>query len=220
MQQVLRRQDIDRVIAVTRKPLPEATTANYKLTNTLVQDYGNLQEVPEETWAQLEDADALVWAMGTYNLDENVNLNYPLTFQEELARRFATRKIVHGQKSTNKKKFKFVILSGAFVEPDQSKRLFFLGDQRKQKGVLQEKSLEFARAHEDEWESFIIRPGGISFGTCVEETGRLLFGKNLGIKSEELGAFVAHLVVNGSTHAILENAEMVDMGAKLLQEAK
>jgi len=219
LQYVLRRNDIDQVIALTRRPLPDINTPNKKVENIIIKDFGDLESVPDETWEKIQDADAMVWSMGTYNLNEDVNLKYPLAFQEHFAKRLlASSRNQEGRRN----KFKFILLSGAFVEPDQSRRLYFLWDQRRMKGVLQTKTIEFAEAHGDVWEALIIRPGGILFGggTFLNKATEYVFGRSLAIRGEELGAFVADLVVNGSQQPIIGNSEMVQRGRKLLHEAE
>ncbi|KAF2185341.1 hypothetical protein K469DRAFT_708123 [Zopfia rhizophila CBS 207.26] len=218
LQHVLRRNDITQVIALTRRPLPNNNIPNKKVENVIIQDFGDLENVQDETWEKIQGADAMVWSMGTYDLNEDVNLKYPLTFQED----FAKRLLASSRKREGRRdKFRFILLSGAFVEPDQSRRLYFLWDQRRMKGVLQTKTIEFAEAHRDVWEALIIRPGGILFGggTFLNKATECVFGRSLAIRGEELGAFVADLVVSGSQQPIIENSEMVERGRKLLHEA-
>jgi hypothetical protein len=218
MQHVLRRNDITQVIALTRKPLPDNNIPNKKVENVIIQDFGNLENVPDETWEKISDADAMVWSMGTYNLNEDVNLKYPLAFQET----FAKRLLASSQKREGRRaNFRFILLSGAFVESDQSRRLYFLWDQRRMKGLLVTKTIDFAEAHRDVWEALIIRPGGILFGgdTFLNKATEYVFGRSLAIRGEELGAFVAELVVKGSQQPVIENLEMVERGRKLLHEA-
>ncbi|KAF2129830.1 hypothetical protein P153DRAFT_339007 [Dothidotthia symphoricarpi CBS 119687] len=216
LQHVLRRNDITKVIALTRRALPDTNTPNAKLENIIIEDFGALENVQDETWEKIQDADAMIWAMGTYDLNEDVNVKYPLAFQEHFAKRLLASSSQEGKKD----KFKFILLSGAFVEPDQSRRLFFLWDQRRMKGVLQTKTIEFAEGHREVWEAFVIRPGGVLYGgnTLLNKTAECVFG-SLAIRGEELGAFVADLVVHGSQQCLIENPEMVERGRKLLVEA-
>jgi len=216
LQHVLQRKQITQVIALTRKPLSEDVTSNdRKLETIIIDDSGNLDQVPEETWEKLQDADALIWAMGTYTLDENVNLKYPLAFQGHLAKKISSSSKHYGRP---KGKLKFILLGGAFVEPDQSRWLYFLGDQRRMKGALQTKTIEFAETHREFWEAIVIRPGGVLFGgnTMQNTAIEYLFGTWLAIKAEELGACVVDLVVNGSPKPVVSNAEMVERGRKAL----
>ena len=218
LQHIVRRDDVTKVIAITRRPLPDRDNFNQKVENGIIHDFGDLESVQNETWERIKDADAMVWAMGTYDLNENVNLKYPLAFQEQLAKRLLTTR---QNQESRKSKFKFILLGGAFVEPDQSRRLYYLWDQRRMKGVLQTKTIEFAEAHRDFWEAFIIRPGAILFGdTLRSKATEYVFGRGLAIRSEELGVFVADLAVNGAQQPVIENLEMVERGRKLLQEGK
>ncbi|KAF1992377.1 hypothetical protein K402DRAFT_320911 [Aulographum hederae CBS 113979] len=212
LEYALRNKDITKVIALTRKPLPN-NDSNEKLESVIVQDFSNPDTLDDKTWSKLGDADAMVWAMGTYNLNEDVNLKYPLAFQEALAKRIPT--------ASRTSKFKFILLSGAFVEPDQSKWLYFLGDERRMKGVLQTKTIEFAETHQDFWTALVIRPGGVLFGGDTYRNGAVecLFGESMAIRGEELAAFVTGLVVNGSQKTVIENAEMVEGGRELLKES-
>lgn len=88
MQQTLLRSDISEVIAITRKPL---SSPDPRLHNVTIPDFGNLDAISDSTWLQISGADALVWAMGSYTFDDDVNLKFPLAFQEALARRMGAR---------------------------------------------------------------------------------------------------------------------------------
>ncbi|KAF1842719.1 uncharacterized protein K460DRAFT_367679 [Cucurbitaria berberidis CBS 394.84] len=217
LQHVVRRHDVTQVIALTRRLLSDHEIGDKKIKNIVIKDFGDLAKVQDETWEKIQDADALVWAMGTYDLNEEVNLNYPLSFQEEFAKRLLA---FPRKREGTKDKFRFILLSGAFVEPDQSRRLYYLWDQRRMKGLLHTKTIEFAEAHRDFWEAFIIRPGGILSGgdTYLNKAVEYIFGRSLAIRSEELGAFVGGLVVHGAQQPVIENLEIVEGGRKLLQE--
>jgi nucleoside-diphosphate-sugar epimerase len=212
LQRILRQSDFDHVVALTRRPLSLDIT-NDAFENIIVQNFGDLESVPDSTWEKIQDADALIWAMGTYDLNEHVNLKYPLAFQEAFAQRMLN--------SSRQQKFRFLLLSGAFVEPNQARNLFFLPDQRHMKGLLHTKTLDFAEAHQNVWEAIIVRPGGILFGgdTLMNRAGECIFGSGLAIRAEELAASVAHLVINGSSHPVVENLELVENGRKSLQES-
>ena len=100
----------------------------------------------------------------------------------------------------------------------QSRWLYFLGAQRRTKGLLQTKTLEFANAHSDIWVAHVIRPAGILMGgdTYTDTAAAYAFGNKLTIRGEELGAFVADLAVNGSEKEIIQNLEMAERGKHLL----
>ncbi|KAF9691511.1 hypothetical protein EKO04_010450 [Ascochyta lentis] len=210
LRQLLLRSDITSIITITRTPLPPTDP---RLHNLLIPDFSLLHSVPEATWSQLLTADALIWAMGTYDYNEAVNLHYPLSFQEQLVKRLGARREERG--------VRFVLLGGAFVEPDQSRWLYFLGAQRRLKGVLQTRTLELAEASRGvRWEAYVIRPGGVLMGgdSYLNTIAECVLGGGLAIRGEELGAFVAELVVSGSERCVIDNREMVEVGRRLLAE--
>ncbi|KAJ4358856.1 hypothetical protein N0V95_002709 [Ascochyta clinopodiicola] len=214
LHQTLLHHDITSIIAITRKPLHSTPQANPRLLNFLIPDFSNLASVPETTWSQILTTDALIWAVGTYDYNEDVNLNFPLAFQKQLVKRLQVRTGAIA-------KFRFVLLGGAFVEPDQERTLYFLGAQRRLKGVLQTWTLELAEANGGVgWEAYVVRPGGILMGgnTYVNGMVECVFGGGLAIKGEELGAFVAQLAVRGSERYVIENREMAEVGRQLLAE--
>ncbi|KAF1937582.1 hypothetical protein EJ02DRAFT_458619 [Clathrospora elynae] len=208
----LRRPEITSIVTISRNPLPSSLCIPYsaRLEETIIPDFGALEAVPDTTWAKMIDADALVWAMGTYDLNEDVNRKYPLAFQENLAKRL--------ERGEKEERFRFVLLGGAFTEPDQERRLFVLEEQRRIKGLLQVETLAFAEARSGVWDAIVFRPGGILFGgnTLWNKVVESLFGTGLVIRSEELGACLADLVVAGSKEAVVGNLELVERGRRML----
>ena len=208
----LRRPEVTSVIAITRRPLPSTDTA--KLSNIIIPDFGALPGTEDAAWTKMADADALIWAMGSYTFDESVNYAYPLAFQSALAKCL--------EQNGTTKKFAWILLGGAFTEPNQTQPLYFLADQRRTKGLLQTRTLEFAKAHAN-WEAVVIRPGGILFGgdTYINRVGSALFGEGLSIDANILGACVADLVVNGlgevKTQGIVVNKELSVRGKRVLE---
>ncbi|KAF1834144.1 hypothetical protein BDW02DRAFT_352065 [Decorospora gaudefroyi] len=215
LQYCLRRPEITQVVAITRRPIPSPSPSSSehdaaKLSHVLIPDFGALDAVPDSTWVQLADADALIWAMGTYDLNEDVNLNYPLAFQERIATRL--------RRDGKTARFRFILLGGAFTETNQSRRLFLLWDQRRMKGLLQAKTLKFAEDRSEMWEAVVIRPGGILLGgeKLQNRVAKTVFGDTLVVRGEEVGACVADLVVIGSEEAVVENLEIVERGRRAL----
>ncbi|KAJ4990066.1 hypothetical protein SVAN01_04529 [Stagonosporopsis vannaccii] len=205
---ILRRDDVDRIIQISRKTLSVTTERVY---GVVIPDFGDLESVPEEAWTLVQDADVLIWAMGTYDLNENVNFKYPLEFQKRLFALQKRSRVREGRKT----KFRFILLGGAFTETSQSRWLYFLPEQRRMKGLLQTKTIELAKSHD--WAVHIVRPGGVLMGDnwFTNKVIETMFGKNLIIHGDELGAFVAEVAVNGSERDIIENLEMVDTGRQL-----
>lgn len=208
---LLQRSEITNIIALTRKPIADLPS---KVENILVPDFGDLEHLGDEKWEKIRDADAMVWAIGTYNLNEDVNTRYPLAFQNAFAARLPA------PQSGKTSKFRFILLSGAFVEPDQSRTLFFLPQQRKAKGVTESKTVEFAERHKEVWEALVIRPSGILIGQSLQNSVASFVLGTMLVKGEELGAFVAELVVKGSEETVIKNSTIVARGRELLQGAE
>ena len=88
------------------------------------------------------------------------------------------------------------------------------------KGLLQTKTLDFAKERSEWWEAVVVRPGGVMFGGDVlrNRVAQGLFGDGMLIRAEELGASVAELMVSGR-EGVVENAGLVEMGRKALNSA-
>jgi hypothetical protein len=211
LQACLVHPQITQIITLTRRPL---TSSSPKHSNITIPDFGALNTIPESTWTQLINADALIWAMGTYDLNKDVNFNYPLAFQKSLAQRVQVQR---SNRDDEKGKFRFILLGGAFTEANQSRRLFFLWEQRRLKGLLRTRTLEFARERSEWWAAAVVKPGGVLLGgdTWRNWVVHGLFGDGIAIRAEVLGACVAELVVS-ERKGVVENVEMVGMGRNAL----
>jgi hypothetical protein len=210
--QLLRRPEITHIIALTRKPLPSLPS---KVENVLIPDFGNYSNLGDEKWNQIRDADAMIWAIGTYDLNEDVNTRYPLAFQDAFA---AARQSAPQGGRAVPSKFRFILLSGAFVEQDQNRTLLFLPAQRKGKGVTEAKTIEFGERQGEAWEAIVIRPGGILVGKSLWNSVAAWVGWGMLVRGEELGACVAELVVNGSEETVVKHSTIVGRGKELLNE--
>ncbi|KAJ4368483.1 hypothetical protein N0V86_009388 [Didymella sp. IMI 355093] len=214
LQHTLQRNDVTSVVAITRKPDPSIDSGDERLRSAIIADFDALDTVPDTIWSIIEDADALIWAVGTYDLNRDVNYAYPLAFQEVLVHRLTNKRARAGKPS----KLRFILLGGAFTETDQSRKLFFLPSQRRMKGALQTDALAFADQHSKYMVAHVIRPAGILIGwkTFTEWLVEYVFGMNLAVRDAELGCFVADLAVNGSERNVIENWEIVKTGRNLL----
>jgi hypothetical protein len=207
----LRRDQVTHVIALTRTPLPANTTTSApKLSNILIPDFSKLDDLPDSTWDTLISADAVVWAAGTYDVNADVNLRYPLAFQRAFVARLRS--------SDASRKVRFALLSGAFVVRDQGAALWWMQEQRQQKGELENRTLELAEESGGAWEAYLFKPAWIMFGgdAMRNRAAECVLGASLAIRAEEVAAFVAELVVNGFEKRYIENADMVVEGRKLV----
>jgi hypothetical protein len=142
-------------------------------------------------------------------------MHYPLAFQKAFLKTLT--------KSSNPplSRFREIHLSGAFVIQDQSAKLCFLPTERKIKGLAETKMLEFAKEHADQWQTFILRPGGVLQETrWYNGLATTAFGQNLVIVDRELGAAMALLAVDGEKfredEGIVLNGRIIEMGREVL----
>lgn len=218
LEHTLRRDDVANVVAITRRPDPSITSIDARVHSAIIPDFGALDTVADTTWSAIEDADALIWAIGTYDVNKDVNYAYPLAFLKTLTQR---RIDIHTQRSRFRK-LRFILLGGAFTQTDQSLRLYFLPEQRRMKGLLESETLAYADRHSNNVVAHVIRPGGILIGwnAIVNWLVQSVFGANFAVRDEELGSFVADLAVTGSVRSVIENWEIVETGRSLLANAQ
>ncbi|KAF3051235.1 hypothetical protein E8E11_008464 [Didymella keratinophila] len=196
---------------------PSVTSSDARVYSAIVSDFGALNTVTDTAWSAIEDADAFIWAIGTCDVNKDVNYAFPSAFLKTL-----TQRRIHMLMRKDKPGKLRILLGGAFTQTDQSLRLYFLPEQRRMKGLLQFETLTYADQLSDHIVAHVVRPGGILIGwnLIVEWLVQFLFGASLAVRDEELGSFVADLAVAGSEHKVSENWEIVDTGQSLLANAQ
>lgn len=195
--------DITSVVTLTRRALP---SDNPKHRNIVVKDFKQWDSVLDE----ISDADAMIWAMGTSDGNEDANINYPLAFQEQFAKAMS-------EKPHRDKRFRYLQVSGIFVEHDPNRSLYFLSKPRKVKGIADTRSLQFAAEHKDVWQTFILTVGMVATGNSLKKAlPEMIFGQNMVIRAEDLGAFAADLAVHGNeAEGFVPNGRMATRGKEL-----
>jgi nucleoside-diphosphate-sugar epimerase len=194
---------ITSIVTLTRRPFP---SSDPKSSNIVVSDF---KIWPADILSQIADADAIIWALGSSDANEDTNYNYIIAFQE------AFRRVMPVIRAN---RFRYILLSGALVEPDQDKRLYLLSAARKLKGRAETWSLDFAQQHKDVWQTFIVKPGGVATAK-TSAVARVAVGVFMPmIRDEQLGAFTADLLVHGNEpEGRVLNERMVQKGTELLQ---
>ncbi|KAH6970663.1 hypothetical protein BKA56DRAFT_496937 [Ilyonectria sp. MPI-CAGE-AT-0026] len=212
--QCLAHPRISKVVAFVRQELSAQVSGHPKLESVLIKDFSAW---PEDVLQAHKDAAAMIWNMGSYNGSVAVDLEYPIAFQESMARVLESKDI--------KSRFRYVILGGKFVRQNQEQKLWFLDKPRKIKGLLETRALSFAEKHANMWEAFIVKPGGV-VPKKVMGSGVLgmftamgaVMGENWSIRIDELGAFMTYLAIDGKGEdSITENARIVRKGRELLK---
>ncbi|KAF2636234.1 hypothetical protein P280DRAFT_501555 [Massarina eburnea CBS 473.64] len=195
---------ITSVVAITRRPLESESP---KCSNIIIHDFKNWNK---SIMDRVADADAMIWALGNHTADREVNYNYAVTFQE------AMRRAMPSERSA---RFRFILISGALVEPDQEKSLYFLEAARKTKGLTETWCLDFSEANKSVWQTWIVKPGGVYAPGSFNSYLACLLPPPLGsIGEHQLGAFTADLVVEGTENeGRVSNGRMVARGDEILK---
>jgi nucleoside-diphosphate-sugar epimerase len=191
--------DITSIVTLTRRHLPPQSP---KCTNIVVNDWKNWDA---NILASIADADAMIWAIGTQDANRDTNYNFIIAFQE------AFRKVMRVDRQ---KRFRYIFVSGALVEPDQNKTLYLKAEARKLKGRADNWTLDFAQKHRNVWQTWIVRPGMLSTNAILRKLAGMLIPI---IEDEQIGAFVADLVVHGNEpEGVILNPRMLTRGTELL----
>ena len=140
--------------------------------------------------------------MGTFNGDERVDIEYPLTFIRAIKAR--------PPGSTN---FRYIHLGGAFTEPppkegQKERFLWFYANGRRVRGTAEVRVLESAEdGSQSEFTVNVVKPGAV-----VSKNRAILqriLGDSLSIRISELGATMVDLAVQGNEQKVFHNQEII-----------
>jgi hypothetical protein len=208
--QCLANPSITLIIVLSRRNLNITDT---KLKVILHEDF---MTYPPELKTQLADADACIYCLGSNipvkppELNRKINFDYAIT----TARMFAN---LFDKSRTDS--FRFVYLSGALPEKDQEKKLWFLAENRRMRGELENSLLQLGKENEKTaFEVFIARPGFVQENGAVVKAWLIgLVGKYIFLP--DLAASLVDVALHGHSGAILENETLVEIGRKVVAES-
>ncbi|PGH27640.1 hypothetical protein AJ80_00653 [Polytolypa hystricis UAMH7299] len=209
LRQCLESPGITSIIALSRKELPTSVASNPKLKAVVVDDF---LSYPDSLLEELRDTDACIWSLGKAFMSDNevarkINIDYILA----AAKAFSQVSSQGEQKK--KKKIRFVYVSGAMVERDQSKSLWVAGEYRRIRGQVENELLAHAKEHQDTFGAYIVRPAMVlSEGMNLR---RFVFGFGPNVKLGSLTAVMLHLARNGNGPCILDNSDINRLHAEL-----
>lgn len=170
----------------------------------------------------LAGADACIWALGTYNGDKNVEVDFPLAFMSAIAKTLESPESTNAgdQTGRRRRKFRYLHLGGALTEWNQDARLWYLETARKGRGLGESKVAAFAQEGQllDGWETWIVKPGLVlpsegMISTAVE----YVMGIWYTIRVNELAAAMVETVVSGEDDMVLYNRSLVMKGREALK---
>jgi len=204
LNQCLQNPAVTSVIALSRREVPEAIN-NPKARVIIIKDFASY---PESVLREISGADACIWAMGSYDGNLAVEIEYPLSFATAFAKTL----------QSNKKRFRYVHLSGALGEQDQTKSLWFYQDGRKAKGQAEIQLMKFAKGFGTQglWETFIVKPCWVVPKNSNEMISWIV-GANLSIRIQHLAVVMVDIALCGSQDQVFYNRMMVEKGQELLK---
>lgn len=210
---------IDKVLLLTRRAVAAEVEAHPKVEVVL---HENFSAYPDGLMAKLQGAEVCFWLIGgrvgqfgnDKVLARKVGVDYTLAgamaMCDYLSPSVATSS-VEGQNQPQP--FRFVFCSGAFPEPDQSRRLLFLADSRKIKGAVEQGlnalSDDHGR-HNGKFEVRIARPSGLVAWDAP------LYMKVIGllyraIGTEQLGRAMIRMARGEGSGRTVSNEELLSM---------
>ncbi|KAI6784124.1 uncharacterized protein J7T54_004670 [Emericellopsis cladophorae] len=147
---------------------------------------------PDHVLNQHADAAGMIWCIGSYSGDEKLDFEYPVAFMEAMV------KVLDAK--NRDAPFRYVHLSGKFGKSDTA-------------------ALAMAEKHADVWHTCVVKPGGVAHHPW-QDLGVWLMGDNWAVRGQELGTFMAYLVVDGQRESsIILNDRIAQKGRALLREA-
>jgi len=191
LEQCLQNATITSIIALSRSELP---ISNPKLQVRIVD---NFLLYPESLLQDVDGAEAAIWSLGKARMPDNdqarqVIIDYTLAAAQAFT-----------PTSTTDKKFRFVYLSGAASERDQTKPLWFMQDYRRIRGQVENDLIAHAHQASDTFESYIFRPG---FVLAKEANLRdTIRGLGPSVKVDALASAMINVALVGTKDHIVEN---------------
>ena len=88
--------------------------------------------------------------------------------------------------------------------------------------MLESRALTFSAAHDTILKAIIVRPGGVATKSWIAPSlAATIFGENMCVRVEELGAYMTYAAVEGEAEeSLVENVRVSRKGRELLAQQK
>ena len=113
--------------------------------------------------------------------------------------------------------FRFVYTSGGLVPYLESNLLFFLGQTRKARAILDREVLATETENTGRWESYVARPW---FVADAKPNVSYALGENSWILREDLAAAMVDAALEGGEPRLMDNATLKEKGRLALERTK
>ncbi|MCJ1377502.1 hypothetical protein MMC17_000597 [Xylographa soralifera] len=203
LRQCLLNPSITSLVALTRRPL---SVENPKLTTIIMNDFTSYTD---EVIQQLAGAESCIWALGgrggtTADL-RRVEVDYTMAaataFTTSLAPMLPERK-----------KFRFVYLSGMISETNQEKPLWYAQNARRLKGEVENRLAELGQ-HSNVLETYMVKPGMVLAKDSGYMASNPLVAVVMGnVKLDELAAVMVETALSGNRKQTLEYNDLQAQG--------
>ncbi|KAK2692565.1 hypothetical protein QWA68_007458 [Fusarium oxysporum] len=204
IRQSLKLPQVTSVVAVSRKLVsPPAGTIPTRFESVVVQDYGTY---PDHVRDAFRGADACIWTVGIT----------PMVYRSldpAQARKICVDDTLAGLqnivKSSTNKPFRFLYMSGADAETDQTKTPPVMPEYFLMRGEVENQVMGFAKQHPDEVVACVARPGFIIDDSTDVQALKSRMQKDVTvIRVESVAAALLHQALNGFDKEILWTDDM------------
>ncbi|KAL6715874.1 hypothetical protein ACLMJK_006835 [Lecanora helva] len=214
------------IIALSRKPITSPPKLDYnvnasKFQNVVLQNYDTY---PEDVRAKLAGADACIW---TVAITPSKSRGIPpdevrrVCYDYTIAGLQAIFKAQGEGSRSNSSPFRFLYMSGAASERDQSKTPPMMAEYCLMRGEVENEVLAFAHEHKGALEACVAKPGIIvQPGEALKNAAMTAAKYTVGVPSlrvAECAAAMLHEVIHGFTKEPLVNEDLVRIGQQALK---
>ncbi|KAK9236433.1 hypothetical protein V1525DRAFT_217724 [Lipomyces kononenkoae] len=208
LKQCLSHPSITSIVVLSRRDL---NIVDPKLQVILNNDF---TQYPSEILLKLAGAEACIYCLGTNVPVSPPELNRKINFEFAIGTAQTFAKALKAEYST--KPFKFVYLSGALPEKDPNKKLWFLAENRRMRGQLENALLQLSKdTVASGFEVFIARPGFVQAEGALFQNW--IVGKlSNAIMVHHLAACMIKVALEGNSEVILENNVLNAIGKKAI----
>jgi nucleoside-diphosphate-sugar epimerase len=198
LEQCLSSSLITSVVSISRR---DPGITHLKLSIILHNDFSTY---PDHILEEMQTADACIYCLGTNIPVKPPSLNRKINFEYALA---AARTFVELAKA-KKSPTRFVYLSGALVEKDPNKTLWFVQENRRMRGELENALLKLDQANASVGSRvYIVRPGFVQPQGAVIRAWIIDKIANA-ILLEDLAVAIVDVALSGSGGTFVENKEL------------
>lgn len=199
LERCLSSSPITSVVSISRR---DPGITHPKLSIILHNDFSTY---PDYILEEMKTTDACIYCLGTNIPVKPPSLNRKINFEYVLA---TARTFVELTKE-RKPESHFVYLSGALVEKDPNKTLWFVQENRRMRGELENALLKLVQSttSSSELRLYIVRPGFVQPQGAVIRTW--IIGKIANaISLDDLATAMVDLALSGSGRTFIENKEL------------